>query len=74
MYNKSIIKQYLFRTKLICDLKVECVSGWFSLEQVNVIGLHSFNNECTEADARFDPPILLVCIFALLYVYFSNDD
>ena len=71
MYNKSNIKQYIFRTKLICDLKVECVSGWFSLKQVNVIGLHSFNNECTKADARFDPHhFARIFFFAFLYFIF----
>ena len=55
MYNMSNIKQYIFRTKCICDLKVKPVSGWFSLKQINVIGLHNFTNECTEADDFFDP-------------------
>ena len=51
MYNKANIKQYKFRTKCIGDLKVERVSRCFLLKQVNVIGLHNFDNECTEADA-----------------------
>ena len=51
MYNKSYIKQYQFKTKLICDIKVERVSEWFSLKQVNVIVLHNFN---TETDAFSD--------------------
>ena len=46
MYNKSNIKQYIFRAKCICDLKEESASGWFSLKQVTVIGLPNFNNEC----------------------------
>ena len=50
MYNKSSIKQYIFKAKLIYDLKVQHVSGWISLKQVTVIGLYNFNNECTEAD------------------------
>ena len=51
MYDKSNIKQYKFRTKCIGDLKVERISRCFLLKQGNVIGLHIFNNECTEADA-----------------------
>ena len=66
MYNKSNNKLYKFRTKLICDLKVERVSGWFSLKQVNVIGLHNFNNECTEADALCDPHDN--CHFSVYYI------
>ena len=54
MYNKSSIKQYIFKAKLIYDLKVQHVSGWFSLKQVTVIGLYNFNNECTEADPLSD--------------------
>ena len=44
-------RQYKFRTKLICDFKVERVTGWLLLKQVNVIGLHNFN---TETDAFSD--------------------
>ena len=54
MYNKSNNKQYKFRTRCIGDLKVERVSRCFLLKQVNVIGLHSFNNECAEADAFYN--------------------
>ena len=90
MYNKSNIKQYKFRTTCIGDLKVKRVSGCFLLKQVNVIRLHNFNNECTEADAFFTlatdviflsiiPNLSImsssvVCIFALLYVYITNNE
>ena len=90
MYNKSNIKQYKFRNKCIGDSKVERVFGCFLLKQVNVIGLHNFNNECTVADAFSDPhdschflsiisnlsimSSSVVCIFALLYVYITNKE
>ena len=67
MYNKSNIKQYKFRTKYIGHLKVERVSGWFLLKQVNVTGLHNFNNECTEADGFSDPHDS--CHFSVYYIY-----
>ena len=80
MYNKSNIKQYKFRTKCIGDLKVERVSGCFSLKQVIVIGLDNFN--ITEADTFSDPHdschfsvyiLYLIYILALLYVYISSN-
>ena len=49
MYSKSNNKQYKFRTKCIGDLKVERVFECFLLKQISGIGLHNFNNECTEA-------------------------
>ena len=55
-----------------------------------VIGLHNVNNECTEADAFSEPhhschflsiiynlsimSSSVVCIFALLYVYITNNE
>ena len=69
------------------------ISGCFLLKQVNVIGLHNFNNECTEADAfssfltittaviflsiLYNLSIMssaVVFIFALLYVYITNNE
>ena len=86
MYNKSNIKRYKFRTKSIS----ERVSGCLMLEQVSVIALHSFNNECTEADAFLTLTTAViflciisnlsimsssvVCIIALLYVYITNNE
>ena len=66
MYNESNIKQYKFRTKCIGDSKVERVFGWFLLKQVNVIGLHNFNNECTEADDFSDHQDS--CHFSVYYI------
>ena len=67
MYNKSNNKQYKLKTKCIGDLKVERVSGcFFLLKQVNVIGLHNFNNECTVADAFSDPHDS--CHFSVYYI------
>ena len=58
MYNKSNINQYIFR--------VERVSGLLLLKQVNIIGLHNFNNECTEADAFSD--LHDNCHFSVYYI------
>ena len=60
------------------------------LEQVSVIALHNFNNECTEADAFLTLTTAViflsiisnlsimsssvVCIFAFLYVYITNNE
>ena len=70
MYSKSNIKQYKFRSKCIGDFKVERVFGCVLLKQVNVIGLHNFNNECTEADAFSDPHDS--CHFSVYYILFIN--